>query len=371
MAAGTTQSPKVAIVHDWLVGGGAERVIQSLHELYPDAPIYTSYCTPEWRKRLDNKVVTGFLQHWPFGQLRKLVGPLRMWWFSHLDLSAYDVVIVSSGNGEAIGVRPLASAAHILYCHAPTHYFWRHYEQYSKNPGVGALNPLVRLGLRLFIRPLRSWNFRAAQRADIVLANSMHTQAEIAFFYKRQSTVVHPPVDIDRFAHQPAVKRSGFVTAGRQTPYKRTDLIVEACTRLNLPLVVIGRGPEHERLVRMAGPTVQFPENITDEQMSTYLASAEAFLFAAYEDFGITPVEALAAGTPVIAYRDGGALDYVVEGKTGSFFGQQTAESLMETLKNFDSQAFDHLTISQQAAQFAPEVFSQKMQEIVENNLPR
>lgn len=361
---------KVAIVHDWLVGGGAERVIQELHRMYPDAPIYTSYCTREWRERLDNKVVTGFLQHWPFSKLRKLAGPLRMRWFSRLDLSEYDVVIVSTGNGEAIGARPHDGATHIVYCHAPTHYFWRHYDQYRKNPGTGILNPVTRLGLRLLVTPMRKWDFKAAQRG-VMLANSMHTQTEIAYFYKRKSVVVHPPIDIDRFEHQPAVKRHGFVTAGRQTPYKRTDLIVEACTRLNLPLTVIGRGPEHEKLVRMAGPTVQFPENVTDEQMNAYLNSAEAFLFAAYEDFGVTPVEAMAAGTPVIAYHNGGALDYVIEGKTGTFFAEQTAESLMEALRKFDSGAFDHAAIRKHAEQFAPEVFSQKMQEIVEKNLPK
>lgn len=362
--------PKVAIVHDWLVGGGAERVVQSLHQLYPEAPIYTSYCTPEWREKLDHKVVTGFLQHWPFSSLRKLVGPLRMWWFSQLDLSGYDVVIVSSGNGEAIGVRPPKKALHILYSHAPTHYFWRHYEQYYRNPGVGILNPLARLGLKLLIGPMRRWDFRAAQRADVVLANSSHTRAEIGTFYQRQANVLHPPVDIQRFSNLPAVKRHGLVTAGRQTPYKRTDLIVEACTRLKLPLTVIGRGPEHDRLVRIAGPTVQFPRDVTDEQLATYLSNAQAFLFAAHEDFGITPVEAQAAGTPVIAFRKGGALDYVVEGQTGLFFDEQTPESLMEALQQLEHCDFDHAHIRQFAARFSPDVFCQKMQKIVEKNLP-
>lgn len=368
MAGNASVTPKIAIVHDWLVGGGAERVIMELHRMYPDAPIYTSYCTDEWRERLDNKVVTGFLQRWPFGKLRKLVGPLRMWWFSHLDLSAYDMVIVSTGNGEAIGARPRPDARHIVYCHAPTHYFWRHYEHYCQHPGMGPLNPLARLGLRLLVGPMRRWDFAAAQRGEL-LANSTHTQAEIAQFYDRESVVVHPPIDIDRFAPVAGITRSGFVTAGRQTPYKRTDLLVEACTRLSLPLTVIGRGPEHERLKRIAGPTIRFPAHVSDEQMNSYMSSAEAFLFAAYEDFGVTPVEALAAGTPVIAYRNGGALDYVIEGKTGVFFAEQTVESLMEVLKRFDTARFDAAEIRRHAEQFSPGVFRQKMQEVVDKTL--
>lgn len=361
---------KVAIVHDWLVGGGAERVVYELHQMFPDAPIYTSYCTDEWRRRLDDKVVTGFLQHWPFSKLRKYVGVLRIWWFTHLDFSGYDLVISSSGNGEAKGIKTPNGVPHICYCHAPTHYYWRHYEQYLKRPGFGAFDPLARLGLRLLVGPLRRWDLKASKRPDFFIANSSHTQAEIKQFYKRDSIVIFPPIDIERFDIKAPKKRAGFVTAGRQTPYKRNDLIVEACTRLGLPLTVIGRGPEHERLVAMAGPTVRFLTNVTDKEMPGHMAGAEAFLFAAYEDFGVTPVEAQAAGTPVVAYRAGGALDYVENGKTGAFFDAQEADSLVGVLQKIDTQSFDHRAIRQYAKQhFSPSAFRQRLTDLIEKVL--
>ena len=359
------RTPKVAIVHDWLVGGGAERVVYALHQLYPDAPIYTSYCTPEWRERLDGRVVTGFLQHWPFSKLRKLITPLRIWWFTHLDLSAYDLVISSSGNGEAFGVRARQGATHICYCHAPTHYYWRHYDQYLRRPGFGLLDPVVRLGLKLFVGPLRKWDYRAAQRVDHFIANSSHTQADIKTYYGRDAVVIHPPVDIARFTAASAESRHGFVTAGRQVPAKRTDLLVEACTKLQVPLTVIGKGPEHERLQKLAGPTVTFLDNVSDADMPVHFAGAEAFLFASFDDFGIVPVEAMAAGTPVIAYQAGGALDYVIPGKTGEFFAEQSLPSVRKAIRTFDASHYKPAAVKHHAEQFSPQVFADKIRQFV------
>lgn len=356
---------KVAIVHDWLVGGGAERVVYELHQMFPEAPIYTSYCTDEWRERLDNKVVTGFLQRWPFAKLRKYVGLLRIWWFTHLDFSGYDLVISSSGNGEAKGVRTPKGVPHVCYCHAPTHYYWRHYDQYLKRPGFGVFDPLARLGLRVLVGPLRKWDLKASKRPDFYIANSTHTQAEIKTYYGRDSVVIQPPIDIERFAGKSNTKRKGYVTAGRQTPYKKTDLIVQACTKLNVPLTVIGRGPEHERLVAMAGPSVTFPSNVSDKEMPKYMAGAKAFLFAAYEDFGVTPVEALASGTPVVAYRKGGALDYVVPGKTGVFFDEQTPESLEAAIQSLETMSFKEATIRAKAEEFSPKNFQKKLHDLI------
>jgi len=359
------QPLKVAIVHDWLVGGGAERVVAELHKLFPDAPIYTSYCSDEWRKRLDGKVVTGFLQRWPFGALRKYVGILRIWWFTHLDLSAYDLVISSSGNGEAKSIRTPKTTTHICYCHAPTHFYWRHYEQYVQHPGFGVFDPLARLGLRLLVAPLRGWDYKAAQRPDYFLANSAHTQAEIKQFYGRDATVIHPPVDTKRFATAQPQQRRGFVWAGRQVPAKRVDILIAACNKLHVPLTIIGRGPDHDRLVQLAGPTIQFLTVDDDAALPGYFATAEAFLFPSYEDFGVTPVEAMAAGTPVIAFKAGGALDYVIEGKTGLFFAHQAADSLVETLKIFDGKRFDHAAIQKHALTFSTAAFEQHMRSFI------
>lgn len=361
-----SRQPRVAIVHDWLYGGGAERVVYELHKMYPDAPIYTSYCSDEWRRRLDGKVVTGFLQHWPFSKLRKFLPVLRIWWFTHLDLSGYDLVISSSGNGEAFGIKTPKETVHINYCHTPTHYYWRHYNEYMERPGFGALDPLVRLGLRLLAGPLRRWDYEAAQRADYFVANSTHIQADIKKYYGRDSVVVHPPIDTARFDVPEPKKREGFVTASRLVPYKRIDIAVKACTELGASLAVVGKGPELARLQSIAGPTVSFHTTVSDEEMANFMSSATAFLFAAYEDFGVTPVEAMAAGTPVIAYRAGGALDYVDEGKTGVFFTEQTAESLAETLKTFDPKQFNPADIKRHVQKFSPKEFQKNFQKAVD-----
>lgn len=364
--AGTKRPLRVAIVHDWLIGGGAERVVQALHEMFPDAPIYTSYASKEWRERLDEKVVTGFLQHWPFARLRKFIGVLRIWWFSHLDLSDYDVVISSTGNGEAFGIKTAGNTKHICYCHTPTHYYWRHYDQYMQRPGFGIFDPLARLGLKILVGPLRRWDWRAAQRVDLFVANSTHIKQDIKRYYGRDAVVVYPPVDIERFARGPAVKREGFVVISRLAPAKRIDVAIEACNRLKLPLTVIGNGSDYPRLAKLAGPTITFLGKATntfvsDAELPAHVKKAEGFLFASFDDFGIVAIEALAAGTPVIAYKAGGALDYVEEGKTGLFFDEQTADSLCSVLQHFDHNAFDPRYITQYAQRFSVETFKQQM----------
>lgn len=352
------KQPRVAIVHDWLIGGGAERVVLELHHMYPDAPIYTSYATPEWRKRMDGKVRTGFLQH--LGVVRKFIPLFRIWWFTHLNLRDYDLVISSSG-AEAKGIKVGPETLHINYCHAPTHYYWSRFDQYMREPGFGVFDPLARFGLKLLVGPLRRWDFKAAQRPDVMIANSTHIAADIQKYYKRDAVVIYPPVETTRFASTGRRERHGFVIAGRQTPYKRIDLAVQACTQLGLPLMVLGRGPDHDRLVDLAGPTITFNEDASDQDVERAFQSAEAFLFPGLDDFGIVAVEALAAGTPLIAYKAGGSLDYVIPGKTGLFFERQTVESLVKTLQDFPNHSFDHAAIAQAAQNFSPEIFRKHM----------
>ncbi|MBX4188558.1 glycosyltransferase, partial [Candidatus Saccharibacteria bacterium] len=187
---------KVAIVHDWFVGGGAERVAYELHKMYPDAPIYTSYCSPQWRQRLSGtKVITSYMQHWPFSKLRKFLPPLRALWFSHLNLQGFDLVISTSG-AEAKGINVKAPSVHVNYCHAPTHYYWSRYEEYMKNPGFGALDSIARLGLKLLVGPMRRWDKKAAQRPDHMVANSNYIKEQVKKYYGRDASVIHPPVDI-------------------------------------------------------------------------------------------------------------------------------------------------------------------------------
>lgn len=366
-----TQSPRIAIVCDWLTNiGGAERVVYELHRIYPDAPIYTSQYDPEkidWFANAD--VRTTWLQNLPKG-LRKFLPVLRAYAFSRLDLREYDIVISSSG-AEAKAVHRLKQEAiHINYCHSPTHYYWSRYVEYIKNPGFGWLNPLARLGLRVLAKPMRIWDYRAAQRPNVMIANSHHIQERIRDYYKRESTVIFPPVDIERFGKTVSTskKRHGFVITGRQTPYKKIDLAVAACTKLNLPLTVIGHGPEHLTIKKTAGPTISFITDASDQEVAQHLASSEAFIFPGLDDFGIAPVEAMAAGTPVIAYRAGGALDYVVPDKTGLFFQEQTVASLAHVLQSFNAKTFSASTIKHHAQQFSTQAFHQNLKSFVQKN---
>ena len=367
---------KVAIVCDWLTGtGGAERVVLELHRMFPEAPIYTSqydktskiWYDGEWFQDAD--VRTLWLQRLP-KRLKKFLPLLRAWAFSHLDLSEYDIVISSSG-AEAKSVRTGPHTLHISYCHSPTHYYWSRYEEYLDRPGFGRLDWLARLGLRLLATPLRRWDRHAGQNPDVMIANSSHTQAMIKKYYKRDSVVIYPPVDVDRFKPVgPQEQRVGFVTAGRQTPYKRIDLAVAACTELKVPLVVIGNGPDHKKLEKMAGRSITFLTGVTDEDIVRHFQTAQAFIFPTNtEDFGVTAIEAMAAGTPVIAYGKGGPLDYVVPGKTGLLFEKQTTESLVKVLNSFNPDKYDSKDIMAAAQRFSVNAFRNNLEKFITKSL--
>lgn len=354
---------------DWLLGtGGAERVVLELHHLFPEAPIYTSqydknpkiWFGDDWFKNVD--VRTGWLQFLPRG-LKKFLPPLRALYFSGLNLNDYDLVISSSG-AEAKFIK--TKGVHITYCHAPTHYYWAHYQEYMKHPGFGWLDPLARLGLWLLAKPMRHWDYKAAQRPNHFIANSNFTKQQIKKYYGRDAVVIHPPVDIERFKilNKSSNSRQGFITAGRQTPYKKIDLAVRAATELNVPLTVIGRGPDHAKLKRLAGPKIVFLTNVSDDEMPEKIAGAEVFIFPGVDDFGIIAVEALAAGTPVIAYNAGGVKDYITK-ETGLLFDKSTVESLAEAMEAFSKKTFDHEYVALQAQKFAPEEFRKKIQNFI------
>lgn len=361
--------PKVAIVCDWLTGiGGAERVVLEMHRLYPDAPIYTSQYNPaaldlfKFKGIEDLDIRASWLQKLP-KSLKKFLPVLRAWTFSRLDLSEYDLILSSSG-AEAKDVKRRPGAVHICYCHAPTHYYWVRHEEYLERPGFPrGLNWLAKLGLKTLVGPLRRWDLKAANRPDYYLTNSTHTQAMIKRFYKRKAAVVHPPVETDRFkiTGQPA-SRHGFIIAGRQSPYKRFDLAIEACNQLKVPLVVIGDGPDRRRLEKLAGRGVTFLTEVNDDDIVKHFQSALGFIMPNMDDFGIVAVEAMAAGTPVIAYKKGGALDYVVPGKTGLFFEKQTVNNLRGALEAAMSKNFDYEAIAKHAEQFSVANFRKNLQ---------
>ncbi len=374
--AGPARKPgklKVAIVCDWLTGiGGAERVVLELHKMYPEAPIYTSQYDPsaiDWFKDAD--VRTTKLQTLS-PRLKKFLPLLRAREFSRLDLSGYDLVLSSSG-AEAKGVHTGKDTLHICYCHSPTHYYWIRQDEYMENPGFPrGLNWAARLGLTILSGPLKRWDRRAAKRPDYFIANSSHTQTMIKRYYKRDSDVIFPPVETARFSLPGNVKpplRHGFVVAGRQTPYKRFDLAIEACNELKVPLVVIGDGPDHKRLEKLAGRSVTFLTNTNDMEMAGHFQSAIGYIMPNMDDFGIVAVEALAAGTPVIAYNKGGALDYVSEGKTGLFFERQTVKQLAETLEAAVNKTFDHTAIAKTADDFSIAAFKENMRNYINERL--
>jgi glycosyltransferase involved in cell wall biosynthesis len=363
----------VAIVCDWLTSiGGAERVLLALHELYPNAPIYTSQYDPkqiDWFKKAN--IQTTWLQGLPKqSTVRKLLPVLRRQAFQNLNLKDYDIVISSSG-AEAKSVKKLKKGAiHITYCHAPTHYYWSRYDEYLKEPGFGMLNPVARAGLRIFGGPMRKWDYKVAQRPDILIANSNHIKQKIKEYYNRDSILVYPPVDVDRFKEiDKNQKRSGLIVTGRQVPYKRIDLAIKAALLLKTNLKVVGNGPMHDKLKLVANnsPYIQFLNNVSDKQLSKLLATAELYLFPWVEDFGIAPLEAIACGTPVVAFDQGGALDYVND-TTGVLFQHQTAESLADAIITARNSKWDHTKISKQADKYSVENFKSGIQKIINSH---
>ena len=414
---------KVALVCDWLTElGGAEKVLLAFHEMYEDAPIYTSQYRPRkahWFKGMD--VRTGWLQLFPAWS-RRLIVPLRQHFFAHLDLSEYDLIISVTG-ADAKFIQPRGK--HICFCHVPTQYYWGKYHEYLKNPGFGPLNPLIRPIFRKIAPRLRQRDFLASQKTDQFITISQFAKQEIEAFYKREAKVISPPVNIGVFtqavdnyntkkgksqmkkSHNKAIKSNksqdkkseqkfctklenvenlsvlakiiakhpnGFyLNFSRQVNWKRLDLIIKACKKLDLDLVLIGSGPENSRLKTLAKGfnKISFVKALPQSDLAVFASLAKAFIFPSEEPFGIAPVEALAAGCPVIAYKGGGALDFIQDGKNGLFFEAQTESSLAKALKKFDQGKVKLNTpvkISQSVKRFATQTFKKKFKQEVKDS---
>lgn len=372
----TKQSPKIALVTDWLTNmGGAEPLLLEIHKLFPEAPIYTSvYDAARMPAFQGCDVRTTYLQErlpralrykhtlWPVARAKA---------FRSLDLSEYDIII-STSSAEAKAVRKTRiDQVHIAYIHTPIRYYWSHYDEFRREFSFGALTPLIRPFIPFFVKKMRKKDLESIEGIDVFIANSTVTQARIKEYYHRPSAVIHPPVDIDRFTPPPQTKRSGYILWGRHVPYKRFDLAIEACNRLKASLTVIGSGPDTERLKKLAGPTITFTGRVSDEELVERAHHAKAFLFPNEEDFGISAVEALAAGVPVIAYAKGGALDIVQNEETGILFPEQTVDSLIAAIKHADTINFRASTLHRKSKRFARGLFASKMQKIVRDNTPR
>jgi len=360
---------KVALVHDYLNQmGGAERVVMAFHEMFPDAPIYTSIYDPQ---RVDKAfqqmdIRTSFMQKLPLvTKHHQPYLPFYPFAMESLDLRGYDLVLSSSSAfGKGVLTRP--ETMHICYCHTPMRWCWN-YEEYVEREHLGGV---ARKVLPFLITGLRIWDQTSAMRVDHFVANSPVVVERIKKYYRRDAMFIPPPVEASRFAFDPTtVPEDYFLILSRLIPYKRIDLAIEACNRLHLPLVIIGSGRDRERLEQLAGPTIRFMGRLPDEEVLHYYMHCRAFLFPGEEDFGITPLEAQAAGRPVIAYGEGGALASVVEGVTGTFFAEQTVESLTAVLASFDERTYDTTSIRNHALEFDLPRFKRRMLHFIEAKL--
>ena len=369
MATKGSDQLRVAIVHDWLTNiGGAERVVESLLKAYPQADIYSSVYDEAALPQFKGRVTTSFLQYWPLAKRKHQLYPLlRTLAFESFDLSGYDLVI-SSSSAEAKGVITPTETLHLSYIHTPVRYYWSNYDQYMADPGFGMLNPLIRLVAPYFVRKMKRWDFAAAQRPDGLIANSQTVAKRIKKYYKREAEVIHPPVNLVRFQVEHASEGDYYLAVSRLVPYKRYDLAVEACSKLGRRLVIAGAGSELTNLKKLAGPTVEFRGPLPEDEITRLYEGCKAFIFPAEEDFGITPLEAMACGKPVIAFGRGGATETVVDGKTGVLFREQTTDSLMRAIKDFETGAWDKQYIARHAAEFGEERFIKQIHDTVSSH---
>jgi glycosyltransferase involved in cell wall biosynthesis len=358
---------EVTLVHDWLNQmGGAEAVLETLVQMYPRAPIYTSIY---WRDEMPPAYMGWdirplWLNHAPriYERHQQYFALYPAAWAS-LNLSRYDVVL-SNKSGFCHGVHTRhkqKSALHICYCLAPTRYVWT-FDDYARSEGMSAS---LRLALKPLIALLRRWDFQAAQKVDHFIAISTEIQNRIQRYYKRDSVIIYPPVDIRRYAPQPE-HGDYYLIVSRLIPYKRIDLAIQAFNRLGWPLVIAGSGRDAARLEKLAKPNVRFLGRVPDADLPDLMARCKAFIFPGREDFGITPVEAEASGRPVIAFGAGGALDTVVDGETGVLFEGQTVESLIAAVERLNTLRFDSTVIRAHAENFSTESFRQKLGTFVE-----
>jgi glycosyltransferase involved in cell wall biosynthesis len=355
---------RVALVASYLNQyGGAERVLEAAHALFPNAPVFTSaFWPPAFPATYQTwDIRTSFLNRVPVHNQRLLL-PLYPAAFESFDFAGYDTLI-SITSAFAHGVRVPPGARHICYCLTPARFLWT-YDDYVERERIGRLPRLV---LPLFIRRLREWDRRVANRVSQFIAISQVVRERIAKYYQRDSTIIYPPVDVDRFQVS-QTHDDYFLILSRLVPYKRIDLAVQAFSELGLPLIIAGDGRDRPRLQAMAKSNVQFLGRVPDETAKELLARCRAFVFPGEEDFGITPLEAGACGKPVIAFAAGGALDSIIDGVTGEFFREPTASSLANVVRQFDDRKFDAATIRRHAEKFGVEVFKQRLMETIQKD---
>ncbi|MDE7309259.1 MAG: glycosyltransferase [Lachnospiraceae bacterium] len=357
---------KIAIVHDWLpFMGGAENVVTNMMEVFPEAVLYTSICNKDrlTGKLKETEIVTTHLQK----KKKEIINHRKLFPFmptamESIDLTSYDIVI-SSSSSVAKSVITGPDTLHICYCHTPMRYGWEFMHNY-----IGELSGKGRFKNKLksyFMSFMRVWDYASSARVDVYVANSVNVAKRIKKHYRRDAYVIHPPVRGNIF--QISNENGDFyLCVSRLQEYKRVDIAVEACTKLNVPLVVIGDGPEQPKLKKMAGSCVKFLGRVSDDVIREHYGKCKAFLFPGEEDYGITPLEAQASGRPVIAYGKGGVLETVIDGETGVFFKEQTVESMIEAIKKAEKIEFQKKKLREHAMEFDEEVFRNRLKRFVE-----
>ncbi len=339
-------------------------MLTELHGMFPDAPIYTVFYDssrlPPHMQGWD--IRTSFLQRIPFAARRhKLFFPLMPLAFESLDLTDYDLVITSS-FACAKGVITPPGTLNVCYCHTPCRYIWDLYHEYTRDPRV-----------RLLFAPvahwMRMWDQLSSERVDHFIANSHEVASRIRRHYRREAEVIYPPVDVDRFAPNGHPPEDFYLVVSRLVAYKRIELAVETANRLRRRLIIVGEGPQRRRLEALAGPTIQFLGQQNDEQIANLYTRCRAVLFPGHEDFGIVPVEAQAAGRPVIAFGRGGATETVVHGATGVFFEEQEVDSLAEAMLDFERMTFDPGLCRRNAERFDRREFCLRLRGAIERRV--
>ncbi len=361
---------KVALIHYWLVGmRGGEKVLEALCRIFPDADIFTHVCDP---KALSptlrrHRIIETSVGRMPMARrLYQSYLPFMPGALERLDLSGYDLVI-SSESGPAKGVIAPVNAPHICYCHTPMRYLWDQYHMYRSGAGTAA-----KMAMPVFAPSLRKWDVTSAARVDTVLANSTHVAKRVQKYWRRDATVLAPPVDVDAFEITTRPLGDYYLWVGELAPYKRPDLAVEAFTRMRKKLVVIGGpGKTARDLKRRAGNTIHFLGKTDFATLQDHMARCKALIFPGEEDFGIVPVEAMASGRPVIALGRGGATDTIVDRKTGVLYDDQSAEGLIDAVERFEADKLDQLDpvgLRSHAAQFGEPAFRAGMIAVLREN---
>jgi len=368
------ENKKIALVHDHLFQmGGAERVLFQLHQLYSQSPIYT-IIYDELRDHFfkDAQIITSKIQNIP-GILNRIPGSVHFFKFfifsmprafEDFDFSDYDIVI-SSVSGLAKGIKVPEQTKHFCYCHTPTRYLWDDLETYVEKLKIPNITKKM---VAEKLKGLRQWDFEAAQRVDYFIANSEFIAQKIKKYYQQDSKVIYPPVEVDKF-HSDLNKEDYYIIVSRLMPYKKVDLVVKAFNQLKLPLKIIGFGEQLAELKKMAKSNIEFLEGLSDEKRNKYLSKAKAFLHPQEEDFGIAAVEAMASGCPVIAYKSGGALETVVDKKTGLFFEEQNWESLAEAVLDLNKLEFDPELIQKHAQKFSTQNFKKNINDYIQEKI--